>query len=99
MFTSLQNNSNLEEIFQGLLDIIANEKKKLSTARAGLVSGIVNSDGPEHKKSNRELLKLYAKKLRKQYHFPIISSPDIFTDELYEKLKRTNTAYEDFDRF
>ncbi len=55
--------------------------------RIGYVAGIITSDGPEYFQANRKRLADYVKKLRKIHKFPMFSAIDVFSSEVYERLK------------
>lgn len=51
------------------------------------MAGILTSDGAEYFEINRKRLADYVKKLRKIHKFPIFSAVDVFSSEVYERLK------------
>ena len=55
--------------------------------KIGYVAGIITSDGDEYMARNRLRLEQYTQEAREKVGFPIFSATDIFTDDLYEKMK------------
>ncbi|MBP9817176.1 hypothetical protein KBC75_00280 [Candidatus Shapirobacteria bacterium] len=65
----------------------------------GYVSGIISSEGPENIPKNLKRLDKYTKNLRRLHHFPIFSQNDIFSDDVYEAIKKSGATHSDFEDF
>lgn len=62
--------------------------------RIGYVAGILNSDGPLYFESNRKKLLNYTEELRSVHKFSIFSAVDVFSAEIYERLKEMSLPFE-----
>lgn len=56
--------------------------------RLGYASGIISSDGPVRLQVNIKRLVVYTERIRSRIDFPIFSPTDIFSYEVFDKLKR-----------
>ena len=83
----------LEDILEKLLTLYAQLKK--SHPRMGYVAGIITSDGPEKEEENREKLHKHTLALEKKLKYPIFSSIDIFSGEVYMKIPYYELKYEE----
>ncbi len=61
---------------------------KKTKPKIGVVSGIISSDGPDKIAYNLDQLSRRKDLLEKELDFPVFSSRDIFTDEVYSTLFR-----------
>lgn len=84
----------MEEVQSIALSVLADVRKE--TDRLGYVVGIISSDGPDKIPENIQKLISATENIRAEQDFPVFSSQDIFSKELYEKLKLTNVTENDF---
>lgn len=81
----------IESLTLGVLEELRREVDRL-----GYVAGIISSDGLEHVSENCRKLMDATAALRLLHDFPIFSSQDIFTSELYARLQPHDLAEENF---
>lgn len=84
---------NVEDVRVAVIDLLKSTRE--NSLRLGFVSGIIFSDGIEHKARNLRRLGAYTYKLRTQHDFPIFSGIDIFYSGLYEKLPEAQLPFEE----
>lgn len=65
----------------------------------GYVCGMISSEGPENITKNLERLEKFTQDIRKKYDYPIFSQNDIFTTEVYKKIKQAGATHDDFELF
>ena len=76
-----------------LISLFGTIKSDGNVGRIGYVAGIINSEGLEFAERNHKRLAYYTRFLRKQHRFPIFSSPDIFTDNVYKRLQEMQMPF------
>ena len=58
------------------------------------MAGIISSDGPQYFEINRKKLANHTKKLRIIHKFPIFSAIDVFSTDVYMRLKEMTLSFE-----
>lgn len=92
---ALKNATTLSHVKTELIKMFEITKNKNGNIKIGYVAGILNSDGQKHFEDNRKKLADYAEKLRKIHKFPIFSSVDIFSNEVYDRLEEWKVSLEE----
>lgn len=87
--------SSLQEVHLSLLEVFGAVKTH-PEGRIGYVSGVITSDGPAQIEANLAKLARYTDRLRTMHNFPIFSATDIFTDDLYDRIKAASILTKDW---
>ena len=91
---ALKNTKTLIHVRDELIKLFKTTKKKNGISKIGYVAGIITSDGPKHFEINRKRLADYARALRKIHKFPVFSSVDVFSKEVYTRLAEMVFSFE-----
>ncbi len=94
---SVTNVTNLGEVQTKVIEVLKTIRE--GNARIGYVSGIITSDGGENIGANLKRLSQYTEKIRKQQNFPVFSSTDVFTEEIFSKIKAERYAQDCWHSF
>ncbi|HUD09819.1 MAG TPA: hypothetical protein VMR77_03385 [Patescibacteria group bacterium] len=91
---SFKNATNLVHVKKELIFILESLAKLPKTTRIGYVSGIVSSDGDHKLAENIQILLVHTEKLRNLLDFPVFSTADVITKELYDRFDETKLERE-----
>lgn len=83
----VKSSKNLNSIREAIVMLFEAIRKETGEKRIGYVAGIIGSDGPEKMQENRDKLIVHTEKIRGEQKYPIFSSTDIFTKEVYDQLE------------
>lgn len=95
---AVKNANNLVEVKDSIL-VVLKELKNKGNRRIGYVSGIVTSDSPENIDGNVKRLSRFTELIRSQNDFPIFSSTDVVSDELFKRLGLEEFQKTDWEKF
>jgi hypothetical protein len=93
--TGLETVNSLDTIYSRMVDLFSRVQVERGAGQIGYVSGIINSDGPEHVARNVLKLAAYTETIRSAHDFPIFSATDIFTPTVREALPEMQLQYTD----
>ena len=83
---AVKESGTLNEVRDNILAVIKNMFEIEGVTQIGYVSGIITSDGPEKISENLNRLQKFTDLVRKTSDFPIFSSIDVISDELFKRL-------------
>lgn len=95
---SVKNASSLDEVRDLLIEVFQNFQESGHT-RIGYVAGIITSEGRENILANIKRLAGFTEKVRQEQDFPIFSSTDVFSDELFDRLSAAGFTNKDWGPF
>lgn len=85
----------LPRVKEQIVALFEQMKGENGEKRIGYVAGIIGSDGLEKVAENMQKLAEHTERIRREQDFPIFSSTDIFSEELYERLEEMRLEYEE----
>ena len=88
----------INEVKTSVLSVLK-ELKNEGAERIGYVAGLVTSEGPENIDKNVRRLVGFTEHIRTQNDFPIFSSTDVVSDELFERLGLEEFQKTDWEKF
>lgn len=88
----------INEVKISVLSVLK-ELKNEGAQRIGYVAGLVTSEGPENIDKNVRRLAKFTEHIRTQNDFPIFSSTDVISDELFERLGLEEFQKTDWEKF
>jgi len=98
--TSIQEATSLEQVKEGLLSFLFEEKLHNPDLKIAYVSGIITSDGPEHVERNIERLAWVTNEIRNEYpEYLVFSATDVFTNEVFERINAKDYPYHEWLAF
>lgn len=95
---AVKNAKNINEVKDSVLSVLK-EFKSDGAIRIGYVAGLVTSEGPENIDKNVRRLVKFTEHVRAQNDFPIFSSTDVISDELFKKLGLEEFQKTDWEKF
>lgn len=90
---------NLKNAEERLCDFLASLRKKDSKLRIGFVCGMISSEGREYIDENMARLQTYVQTISSRVKYPIFSSADVFTPEVYTAVNLADRTNEEFIQF
>ncbi|MCL5113988.1 MAG: hypothetical protein M1372_02350 [Patescibacteria group bacterium] len=92
----LVNSTSLEQIYEEIIKFFADIRKQYE--KIGYVSGIITSDGLDKIEYNRKKLMKYTKVLEEINNFPLFSAVDIFSDDIYLRIKEKDMEHNEREK-
>ncbi len=95
---AVRNAKNIDEVKSLVLSVLEETRSK-GAERVGYVAGLITSEGPENIDKNVQRLVKFTDNIRTQKDFPIFSSTDVISDELFERLGLEEFQKTDWEKF
>jgi len=89
---------NIDEVRSSVLSVLK-ELREEGAQRIGYVAGLVTSEGPKNVDKNVRRLAKFTEYIRDQNDFPIFSSTDVISDELFKRLGLEEFQKTDWEKF
>src|SRR3990167_1936785 len=89
----------LNHVHDGLMKLFAQAHAENPGMRLGYVAGIITSDGPDKIWANIARLEQHTIQIRAEHAFPIFSATDVFSRQLYDRLKEGVVAEREYQHF
>jgi len=95
--SSLKSATTLIHVRKKLIKLFKSTKNQTGRGiiRIGYVAGILTSDGLKYFERNRKIIAKYTDQLRKVHKFPMFSTVDVFSDEVYSRLEEYKLSFEE----